>query len=101
MSKERASESSKTDPLDRLEEYYQNTLLNTFKETIHMLNRIIRCTDGRLDLRRYAYRSSKAVSLVENYPQLAENKDSEEFHYTVEDPPANGLSIPHATDPFP
>ena len=55
----------KTDPLDRLEEYYKKNLVNTFKETVHMLYRIIRCPDGRLDLLRYVYRFSKEVSLVE------------------------------------
>ena len=50
-------------------------------------------TDGRLDLCIYAYRSSEAVTLVENNPQLAENKNSKELHYTAEDPPAARLSI--------
>ena len=44
---------------------------------------IITCTDGSLDLSRYAYRFSKAVTPVEK--QLKENKNSKDFHYIVED----------------
>ena len=86
---EEYDELQKTDPLDRL----IKTPFEHIQGDDSYALLIISCMDNRLDLRGYAHRFSKAVTLVENNPQLAENKDSEEFHYTVETPPANGLSI--------